>query len=243
MGRNARVLGFLSCVAGAAAIVASGCGPAAVSRPGPETCATLDSLYAAGGFARSVSITGHATVDANQYKVRGKVRVDARAPGNAVIEFTSTVLFGHAREDLVFSSAGDTVRIVDRERGAYYEGDEAESFLARSLDTDLDVRWMLRLVLGGRPACEELSDIGFRTPSDGATVCEGTHAGREFRVVFGADCLLRSVEWPVWSRARGPDRLRATYEWVRDGSARPALRSVVLTLEKREWRCRIKSSS
>jgi hypothetical protein len=229
-------------VAGVVLIAASACGPAPVTHGGPQACGTLDSLFTSCGFGRPLTITGHATVDANDYKVRGKVRVETRRPGEAVIEFTSTVLFGHAREDLVFSSVGDTVRIVDRERGAYSEGAEAEEFLAESLDTDLDVRLVLQLALGGRPPCDDLSDVGFRTTSAGSIVCTGMHSGRDFRVVFGADRRIQEAEWPVRSRTYGTDRLRASYEWDGDGGDRGELKGLVLSLEKREWRCKIRSA-
>jgi hypothetical protein len=187
-------------------------------------------------------VSGRATVDANQYKVRGKILIDARAPGEAVIEFTSTVLFGHAREDFLFSSVGDTLRIIDRERGAYYEGEEAESYLAQSLDTDLDVRLLLRLALGGRPSCEELMDVGLRTEATGGMVCTGEHMGRRFRVVFGSDRRLREIEWPVPSRMHGMDSLRVSYEWTPGEGGGDRLRGLTLTLERREWRCKVRAA-
>ncbi len=68
-----------------------------------------------------------------------------------VFEFTSTILFGQEREDFVFSLSSDTLRIVDRERGAYYEGDDAVWFLAESLEADFDVPQALSLAFGGQP--------------------------------------------------------------------------------------------
>jgi hypothetical protein len=188
-----------------------------------------------------MSISGHATVDANQYKVRGKVIIEGFGAGEAVIEFTSTVLFGHAREDVVFSSLADTLRILDRERGAYYEGSDAERFVAESIGTDLDVRRLLRLALGGRPACEELSDMRLETGPRGTIVWTGRHMGQRFRIAFGADRRIQEVDWPVRSETHGPDRLRASYEWEPAGSAEGGLRGLVVSLEKRQWRCKVKS--
>jgi hypothetical protein len=181
---------------------------------------------------------GQATVDANQYRMRGKIRLDARAPGQMALEFTSTILFGHEREDFVFSLAGDTLRVIDRERGAYHEGDDAREFLAQSLTGDLDLSQGFLLTLGGHPPCGDLSHVRIETSRDGRIVCAGERLGEDFRAVFGDGRRLETVVWPVRSEEYGTDRLRAEYEW--DGGAR--LVGLVLSLEKREWRCKIKAS-
>jgi hypothetical protein len=222
------------------ALVAGGCASGRVGRGDASSCRTLDSLYASCGFERPVSIDGKVTVDAEQYRVRGKIGLDVRAPGEIVLEFTSTVLFGHAREDIVFASLADTLRIIDRERGAYYEGYEAESFLEESLETDFDVRRVLRLALGGRPSCETLSDVRVDLKPGGKIVCTGRHLGEGFRVAFGARGRLEAVEWPVRSETRGADKLRASYQWQLDGPGEGTLREIVVSLEKREWRCKIR---
>ena len=238
-GRRAVVA---ACIAGLAFLGGSGCGPAPVRRSGVEVCGRLDSLYVSCGFARPLSIGGQVTVDANQYKVRGKIRLDVRGPGEVVIEFTSSVLFGHARQDVVFSSVGDTIRIVDREHGAYYEGWEAEAFLAESFETDLDVRRVLWLAFGGHPPCDELSDVHFSMTSRGEVVCAGDHLGGRFRVVCGADRRVREVEWPVWSDRYGPDRLRVAFDWESGVVGEWRLRGLDVYLYGREWRCRIRSA-
>jgi hypothetical protein len=241
--RAGREAGLIANVAGIVCVVAWGCAPSQVGRRVPAPCGALDSLYASSGFEEPVSIVGQATVDANQYKVRGKIHLDALSPGELSLEFTSTVLFGHAREDIVFSSVGDTLRILDRERGAYYEGGDAESFIAESLETDLDVRAVLSLVLGGHPPCDELSDVRFDTASSGALICTGAHRGGRFRVVFGGGRRLEEVEWPVRSETYGSDRLRVTYEWALVANGKTALRGMVVNLEKREWRCKVKTTT
>ena len=235
-------LGALSAlVSGVVALIAAGCGPVPVGRLDSGACSGLDSLYAE-GFPRPLSISGHATVDADQYKVRGQIQLDARAPGEVVLEFTSAVLFGQAREDVVFSSVDDTLRIVDRERGAYYEGVDAESFLARSLDTDLDVRRVLVLVFGGCPPCAELSDVRLTPRSSGSMVCTGTCDGDRFRVVFDEGRRLEEIDWPVRYRLHGSDRLRVSYEWEPGAAGEKTLRALTVSFEKREWRCKIKST-
>jgi hypothetical protein len=221
----------------------SGCGPAPAGRWDSSPCETLDSLYASSGFEKPLSVAGQATVDANQFRMRGKIRLDARAPGELVFEFTSTILFGHEREDFVFSLVGDTLRIVDRERGVYHEGEDAGSFLAQSLETDLDIAWALWLAFGGHPPCDELSGIRVEMASAGEILCTGKRLGGQFRVVFGAGHRrLEEVVWPVRSDQYGVDRLRVEYEWETDDSGREVLDGLVVSLEIREWRCKIRAS-
>jgi len=227
--------------AGLAVSLILGCSAAPVGRWDSSPCEVLDSLYASSGFEAPVSVVGQATVDANQYRMRGKARLDARAPGEMALEFSSTVLFGHEREDFVFSLAGDTLRVVDRERGVYHEGDDAKSFLAQSLATDLDVSQALSLALGGHPPCEDLSLVRVETTSDGAVVCAGERYGRRFRAVFGKSRRLEMVDWPVRSDEYGLDTLRVEYEWEPAAGGGAELLALVLSLEKREWRCKFKA--
>ena len=217
----------------------------AATRPRPSEasgCAVLDSLLASSGLGAPIAIAGHATVDANQFRMRGKILLEARGARDIAFEFTSAVLFGQGREDFVFSLAGDTLRIVDRERGSFYEGDEAARFLSESLEADFDVPQALSLAFGGRPPCNELSEFRCGARESGEVVCEGDCLGEPFRTVFGANGgRLAEVEWPVRSDRYGGDRLRVRYEWT---AARGAvtLSGVVLSLEARGWRCKIRAS-
>lgn len=217
----------------------------ATTRPRPTEasgCAVLDSLLASSGLGSPVSIAGHATVDANQFRMRGKILLEASGAGHIVFEFTSTVLFGQAREDFVFSLSSDTLLIVDRERGAVYEGEEAVRFLAESLEADFDVPQALSFAFGGRPPCSELSEIRCGARASGAVSCEGDRFGKPFRAVFGEKGgRLEEVEWPVRSDRYGGDRLRVQYEWTADGGV-DSLSGVVLSLEVRGWRCKIRAS-
>ncbi len=217
----------------------AGCGVRGVER-GASACTVLDSLYEESGFEQPVVLEGKATVDANQYRIRGQVRLDSRSPGEIVFEFTSTMLFGNQRQDFLFVLLADTVRIIDREHGAYYEGEGAEEFMSESLEADFRVSSVLPLAFGAHPACDELDDIRFTTGSAGEIVCSGKRFGKRFRVVFGADhSRLKEVEWPIRSETYGVDRLTVTYEW--DTIIGGGLREVVMKVEMREWRCKIKA--
>lgn len=223
---------------------AAGCGAPAVKTTGdvPDKCALLDSLFGSSGFETPVVVEGKATVDANDYHMRGKIRLDAKAPGDVVFEFASTILFGNRREDFLLSLHADTVRIIDRERGAYYEGWEAEEFLAESMGTDFSISTMLFLALGGHPSCDELSDVRIDTGRNGDVVCTGKHIGEGFRVVFeGRGPKLKSAVWPVRSEKYRDDRLEIDYRWVDGDGGAPVLREIVMWLEIREWRCKIKA--
>jgi hypothetical protein len=205
-------------------------------------CAVLDSLLGSSGLEAPVSIGGYAMVDANQFRMRGKILLEARGGGDIVFEFTSTMLFGRDREDFVFSLLSDTLRIVDRERGAFFEGEDAVRFLAESLEADFDVPQALSFAFGGSPPCGELSEIRCGVRSSGAVSCEGRRFGKPFEAVFdGSGGRLGAVEWPVRSNRYGGDRLRVEYEWKGEGSA-ATLVGVVLSLEARGWRCKIRAS-
>jgi hypothetical protein len=181
-------------------------------------------------------------VDANQFRMRGQILLESRSAGDIVFEFTSTVLFGHDREDFVFSLVSDTLRIIDRERAAYFEGEDAVRFLAESLEADFDVPQTLELAFGSHPPCGELSEVRYDVESSGEVVCRGTRFDKPFRAVFGREHgRLEEVDWPVRSVRYGGDRLHVDYEW-RTGGGGQTLSGVVLWLEEREWRCKIRSS-
>ncbi len=236
------VLVVTVCVAGAS----TGCGGPAVESKSEasDKCVLLDSLFDSSGFERPVLVEGKATVDANDYHMRGKIRLDASAPGEVVFEFASSILFGNQREDFVFSVHEDTVRIIDRERGAYYEGLEAEEFLAESMETDFSVPAMMFLALGGHPPCDELTGVSIKTAADGGFVCSGKHLGDAFRLNFeGRGPRIHSATWPVRSQRYRDDRLEIDYRWEDDGGGRSVLKEIVIWLEMREWRCKIQAGS
>ena len=227
-----------------APFVLGGCGAPAVREAALEAdpCALFDSLFDSSGFENRIVIEGKATVDANDYHMRGKIRFDAASPGEVVFEFVSTILFGNQREDFLFSVHADTVRIIDRERGAYYEGWEAEDFLAQSMETDFSVPTMLFLAMGGHPPCDELSELKIENGSRGEIVCTGKHLGEDFRVVFsGPGPRFKTVEWPVRSERHRDDRLKVDYRWREDEGGAVVLEEIIFWLDMREWRCKIRA--
>ncbi|UCG50975.1 MAG: hypothetical protein JSW58_12340 [Candidatus Latescibacterota bacterium] len=221
-----------------------GCGSKAI-RLGTErtVCSVLDSLYRTSGFEKPLTLHGKATIDAKQRRVRGKIRVDARPPDQFVFEFTSSILFGSQREDFVFSLVADTLRIIDRERGEYYEADDADRMLREMLETDLAIKQVVSLATGGRPSCDDMTDLGFRMGSKGRVVFTGRYGGESFRVVFAAGHRrLEEITWPLLLEGRAADRLRVIYDWEATKEGNVALRGIVMSVETKEWRCKIRSS-
>ena len=129
---------------------------------------------------------------------------------------------------------GDTIRIIDRERGFYYEGGEAEYFLRETFSLDFDVAPLIRLALGAHPDCSLLSDLYVSRAGAGSASVTGKLNGEDFRVQFeGPRGRVENASWPVDRRGR-PDRLNVRYTWGAD-----ALDRVEMEVEGREWRCRI----
>jgi hypothetical protein len=219
-------------------VVVCGCAGGLQQAASPAVCAGLDSLYEHSGFESPLTITGKATIDANQYRIRGIIRAEMKPSGDIFFEFNSSIFFGSQIEDFFFSLVGDTMRIVDRERGQYYEGASAAQFLREALAMDFDAPRALRLALGGRPACDELRDVRMRGESSGAVKFDGRVGGDGFDVVFGAhDRRLERVRWPLPEDRERGDRLRAEYRWSSGG-----LGEVTMQMEKREWRCKISAT-
>jgi hypothetical protein len=225
-------------------VLSTGCGSKAVRGVvDPAACAVFDSLYLASGFESPMSVSGKATIDANQNRIRGKIHVDVEPPHQIVFEFTSSILFGSKREDFVFSLVQDTLRIIDRERGAYYEGEEAEDVLRESLEADFPMASVLDLALGGHPGCDELDELNYKLGSDGKVVFSGKQSGRPFRVAFAAGSRkLEEISWPVFSKDGSSDQLEVEYQWESGGDGNGGLREVVMSLESKQWRCKIRSS-
>lgn len=178
-------------------------------------------------------------MDADEQRLRGKFSLGVEPTGDVVLEFASSFLFGSQREDFAFSVVSDTVRVIDRERGEYFEGEEAEAFLAEVLDVQVGIRETLHFALGGRPSCGDIEDIRMDRGSD-VIRFEGRTDSKPFRVEFDAQTMrLRRVAWPVRLEQRTGDRLDVSYQWDRTPDGQARLKRIVMTLEKRPWRCKL----
>jgi hypothetical protein len=102
----------------------------------------VDTVFAR-AFPRPLEMRGRATFDVETYRVRGRFELRSSANGDAVLEFGGATLLGGHREDVVVSLSGDTLRLLDRERGRYYEGPEVEEMMESGTRTEGD--WLLGL--------------------------------------------------------------------------------------------------
>ena len=99
----------------------------------------LDSLLASAGPVRPWGIAGDALLDIEQFRFRGRFRLDVSATGECTLELGGSTLFGGHREDVVVSLIGDSLRVFDRERGRFYEGDELDQLIRDA--THADANW------------------------------------------------------------------------------------------------------
>jgi hypothetical protein len=103
---------------------------------GAAACASADS-FLANAFPRPLSMRGRATFDVDSYRVRGRFDLQLAANGDAVLEFAGSTLLGGHREDAVISLSSDTLRVLDRERGHYYEGDDVTGLVESGTHDEL----------------------------------------------------------------------------------------------------------
>ncbi len=223
-------------VAVLAAAVAPACGPrvAGESRTaaGTRVCAALDTLLAAAMPARPWTFTGLATFDVEDYRVRGRFRLQVISRDDLVFEFEGTTLFGSHREDIAMTLAADTLRVLDRERGALYEGAGVDDLVWQGTGTRGDWVGGIREALGFAPGCDAHSELG----NDGEHV-SGLVAAGAFVVTLEGGRVARAW-WPDPTSSRTyTDRLEVRYVWESG-----TLRSITIALPLRGWRIRLEAA-
>jgi len=173
---------------------------------------------------------GRATFDVEQYRVRGRFELRVDDDGAAVLEFSGATLLGGHREEIVVSVLDDTLRVLDRERGRFYEGNEVERLIREETRVPGDWTRALLRVLGEARVCpaERLE-----TRPDGL---EGVGPDGPFRLKWRGG-HLESAVWP--DPAPGEtfrDRLEVDYDWTPQGLSRLEAR-----LPARGWRVRLEA--
>jgi hypothetical protein len=216
--------------------LALGCGARATTRPPAAekaaACEVVDSLLSRHGLPRPAAMTGRATFDVEQYRVRGRFELRLDAAGGAVLEFSGTTLLGGHREDVVVSTSGDTLRILDRERGRFYEGAEAEELIRGETRVGGDWLRALQRALGEPRSCP-LASVEYR--ADGVS---GQAADGPFQLRWEAGRLVEA-RWPDPARSETfSDRLDVRYQWDSGGLSRLEAR-----LPVRGWRVRLEADS
>ncbi|HEX5131610.1 MAG TPA: hypothetical protein VFX92_03885 [Candidatus Krumholzibacteria bacterium] len=217
-------------IAVAVAAVLAGCGPRSVETTravhGDAACAALDSVLAGSLPARPWKLAGRATFDVDDYRVRGRYRLAVDANASAVFEFEGTMMLGGHREDVVLSMSADTLRVLDRERGAYYQGADVDDLIERGVHARGNWVAALRSVMGFAGACPR--ELEMRT--DGEHVSGLVDGGAYVLTVDGGRLVRASWPDPTASRTFS-DRLDVRYEW--DGTR---LSGITAALPVRGWR-------
>ncbi len=209
---------------------AAGCRQEVVgSLRGEAAQAAFDSLLAT-AMPRPLTASGDALLDVEQYRFRGHVALDVDADGDASVELSGSSLFGGHREDVAVSLADDTLRVLDRERGRFYEGDSLDDLLWEG--TEVRANWtllveqMLALPGSGRGIDVLVLD------ENGA---RGSGPQGQVRLDINRGRLERAV-WPnPIASATYDDRLEAEYRW--NGGR---LQEITAILPERGWRARLR---
>lgn len=223
-------------------------------RSGVEACTLLDSLARGAFLAPPFRLGGRAVVDVRQYHLEGDfdLRVLAVADGRAVagdvdslsgsrhevfsevFDFRSSSFFGSHREDFTLALTGGMLRIIDRERGDFMEGEDAEAFIEANTGVTGDLSALVRLMLGLGVDCSRIIGLEGRGPEE-AQVFSGKTALGRFECSFRGG-RLHAVAWPVELEGKGVRSLKISYNWCR-GRAEPE--RLVLWIPDLEWRIKL----
>jgi hypothetical protein len=236
----------LMVVAGIVGLLVAGCASTGgrQQHSGLAACARLDTLYQDAGFKSSLKMSGKATFDIEQYRVRGQFTLATTPGGEFVFELSSNLLFGSQREDLVVSIGDGMLRVLDRERGRYYEGAEVDRLLRHELELDIDSAELISLVLGGEIPCRSLEETGLSclASGDGQFVFSGRLEQRPVKIMFGAASgRLTRFEWPILRTGNRADQLQVEYSWGPGTESGPELTDVVVKVDSRGWRIKLRS--
>jgi hypothetical protein len=205
-----------------------------------DPCVTLDSLYASSGFESPLSMTGRITFDVEQYRIRGQFTLTADADGEMGFDFSSSVMFGSRHEDISMSMVGGIIRVLDRERGLYYEGEEVNEKLREMLGLNLEVSEIISLVLGALPPCGDLQDKKINLSRSGEVVFTSQLSHRDVRIVFDAERrAIRKFKWPLAFDSGKATPLDVDYTWEQVGGEGRELRRLVLYVPEKGWRIKL----
>jgi hypothetical protein len=210
---------------------------------GEDACRAVDSALAVSGWGEPLTMTGRVTFDVKQYHVQGRFHMDATGDGSLTFEFEGTMALGGHHEDVVVAFYADTLRVLDRERGRFYEGDDADALIREGLDLDWNMDELISRIVLAPLDCERLSSAELNDRGQSGKRLEGRIDGEQFRVDFN-DGLAVESSWPVVSGGRREDRMKVTYSWRKveegaPGRGRSSLRGLVAFLEDRRWRVKL----
>ncbi len=174
-------------------------------------------------------MSGDAVLDVEQFRFRGHFRIDATESGDALLELGGSTLFGGNREDVVVSFVDDTLRVFDRERGRFYEGEDLDALIGDATHARADWGRVVACVLALPAHCVGIE--AFAHDEDGA---RGRDSRGSFRLITEGGRLTKAT-WPdPIEGATFDDRLEVRYGWQ---GAR--LTEVTAGLPVRGWRARL----
>jgi hypothetical protein len=196
---------------------------------GSAACSALDSLLSAAGPPRPFTMSGEALLDVEQFRFRGRFHLDVTEARETTMELGGSTLFGGHREDVVVSLVDDTLRVFDRERGRFYEGETLDDLIREATRARADWARVVAEVLVLSVPCDDVATLV--RDEDGA---RGSGPRGTTRVLVEGGRVTRTV-WPDPVEGSAlDDRLDVRYEW-RDGS----LARITATLPGRGWRVRL----
>lgn len=197
---------------------------------GSDACAAVESLLAVAGPPRPRTMAGHALLDVEQFRFRGRFRLDVTAGGDATIEFDGSTLFGGHREDVVVSLVDDTLRVFDRERGRFYEGTALDELIWDGTRARADWARVMAGVLSTPRRCGEMTGVVL----DEGRV-QGLEDGDPIRVVLTQQGRVGGATWPnPIVGGTFDDRLEVRYDWRNN-----AVVEITANLPVRGWRLRL----
>jgi len=205
----------------------------------PATCHRVDSLLSGCGWAEPFEMNGRMTMDVEQYRVQGRFELDWDGQGGFTLRFTGTMLLGGRREDVVVALRDDTLRVLDRERGRYYEGKEVDALVEEGTELEWDLAEGIGRVTARPMDCGRLQRVSLREGPDGGV--SGRSDGAPFEVTL-AGGYVREAVWPVMVAGRADDRMKVTYDWAERRGGGRELRELVVFLEGRRWRVKLQAS-
>jgi hypothetical protein len=205
-----------------------------------DPCKTLDSLYASSGFESHVSMTGKITFDVEQYRIRGQFTLVAAPDGDMGLDFSNSTLFGSQHEDISVSLAGGVIRVLDRERGAYYEGGDVDEALKEMIGLDPDVGEIVALALGAVPPCANLPGGKIHLAGDGEIVYASRSSGEKIRIAFDEGTRrIRYLEYPLSLSGGKIARLLVDYAWEQSDKGTYSLKKLILSVPSKGWRIKL----
>lgn len=223
MSRSGR---SILCAIAAAALAVSSC--AGLGRRGaPLPCGDAHlACVPFGGAAPGCELSGKVRIDLPRYRFRGHCRVLHEPGGRLRIDFEHSSLFGALRERLTIL-VGDSVSIVDDERGRSISGAAALDLVEEGLGERIAPDDILYALLLRSPRCIEMADPSLERRGGGYALrglwrgreidlrCDAERGARSFkqrfvrsgrRYILQYEGLLEAGEW------RYPRRIRLSRE-------------------------------